>query len=819
MPPAAERLAMTPAPAEYGDRCRAAVEAEGLPFLAQLIPPSQGVPDYVHLVREAVKATAPKTAAAPTATPAIAIPDQLRRDDLRFIKVRAGGKDALEKAWPTVANYAHDSPAIALHTANGGNFGLFPASGSRLLIIDADDLARLAELDALTGFPATFTIASGSSSLEKPKRHFFFEIEGEPLEGKRPFFDPATAGPDGHLGDLFAQGPTGRGYVVGPGSIHPCGEPYTVLSDLPIATLPREAWDRFAAAVRWSTTPPATKPAQPRTAPRGGSLGDLIGLKVTDVWAIPADAERSGDEVRFAHPVHGSTTGKNLGYNRQKDLWHCHRCDSGGDALAALAVDEGIIDCSEARPGVLNDSDLMKRTAAAAAARGFDVEGAERKRRATAPRAKTPATPAPGAPPQTVPDGADDEIAAAARDILETGDPIKYHRDAFATVHSGDQEIGDVWLMAAMTQAAVTTAGIQPGFTGKKGSGKSSGTRAALHLHPPEYVEDGSFSNMAHLYDDTLGPGTVFYSDDTALGLDKISMIKRAMTEYQTGIVHKTVNKVNGRNVAQRLTIPPRCVFGFSSVHTAGDSELRDRQYLISLSPTIKQSKDWLAFFLDRLAEGREEYPITREVLVCREMIRQIKRQSFKVRVPFKDRLVFSDAEAKRDIIMFMDFVQASAILHHLRREHTTGPDGVVDVVATDDDFKTAMAIFKESDAVRKFKISKDERALLQWLAERPGIALEGMTEQEIVSIYGAGRTTVRNLLYGRPPANGDAGICNSVPGVYSQKETREGGRGKAMVNVIYVTGDVVPSVMDFKSFVILKPAQPDTPDTPLTRG
>lgn len=411
------------------------------------------------------------------------------------------------------------------------------------------------------------------------------------------------------------------------------------------------------------------------------------------------------------------------------------------------------------------------------------------------------------------------DLEDEARRILEKDDPIAYHRKAFATVHSGDQEIGDVWLMAAMTQAAVTTAGIQPGFTGKKGSGKSSGTRAALHLHPREYVEDGSFSNMAHLYDDSLCPGTVFYSDDTALGLDKISMIKRAMTEYQTGIVHKTVNKVNGSNKTQRLTIPPRCVFGFSSVHTAGDSELRDRQYLISLSPTLADRKKWLAFFLDRLAEGREEYPETREVLVCREMIRQIKSRVFKVRVPFKDRLVFSDPEAARDIIQFMDFIQASAILHHLRREHTTGPDGVVDVVATDDDYETAIKIFKESDAVRKFKISKDERALLQWLAERPGIADTGLTEQEIVSLYGAGRTTVRNLLYGRPPANGDAGICNSVPGVYSQKETREGGRGRAMVNVIYVTGDVVPSVMDFKSFVILRPSKPDTPDTSLTRG
>lgn len=408
------------------------------------------------------------------------------------------------------------------------------------------------------------------------------------------------------------------------------------------------------------------------------------------------------------------------------------------------------------------------------------------------------------------------DLEDEARRILEHGDPIDYHRKAFAKLHSGDREIGDVWLMAAMTQAAVTTTGIQPGFTGRKGAGKSSGTRAALHLHPPEYVEDGSFSNMALLYDDGLQPGTIFYSDDTALGLDKVSMIKRAMSEFQKGTVHKTVNKVNGRNQTQRLTIPPRCLFGFSSVHTAGDSELRDRQYLISLSPTIDQSRKWLAFFLDRLAEGREEYPVTREVEVCREMIRQIKGVTFRVIVPFRDRLNFSDPDAKRDIVMFMDFVQASAVLHYLRRPHATGTDGIVEVTATDDDFNIAVKIFKESDAVRKFKISKDERALLQWLAEQPGIKNEGIAEPEICREYGAGRMTVRHLLYGRTPTAGEAGITNTVPGVYMQKESREGARGKVNVNVIYVTGDVALSVMDYKSFVILKPSDGETGETPL---
>ena len=618
---------MTPAPAQYADRCRAAVEAEGLPFLAPLVATSQGVPDFLKLTREYVKVTAPKAAALPV----------------------------------------YDGPPPA--TLEEG-IALMDEIGSKWSDLSEETDAAILALQAERIAAADEDQAPGISDAER-----------------------STA----------ADEPAG-------------------ISSLAIMEL-QGAVDR---AVR-----------------------DGLAPNVAALVAEYADSVGGPERVESII-LEAKTAAKAERAERERQV----QADAAGAAFKA--VDEAI----------------------------------EKK-----------------------------DLEDEARRILEHGDPIAYHRKAFATVHSGDQEIGDVWLMAAMTQAAVTTAGIQPGFTGKKGSGKSSGTRAALHLHPREYVEDGSFSNMAHLYDDSLCPGTVFYSDDTALGLDKISMIKRAMTEYQTGIVHKTVNKVNGSNKTQRLTIPPRCVFGFSSVHTAGDSELRDRQYLISLSPTIEDRKKWLAFFLDRLAEGREEYPITREVLICREMIRQIKKQTFRVIVPFKDRLVFSDPEAARDIIMFMDFVQASAILHHLRREHTTGADGIVEVTATDDDFNIAVKIFKESDAVRKFKISKDERALLQWLAERPGIADMGLTEQEIVSLYGAGRTTVRNLLYGRPPANGDAGICNSVPGVYSQKETREGGRGRAMVNVIYVTGDVVPSVMDFKSFVILRPSKPDTPDTSLTRG
>ena len=111
-----------------------------------------------------------------------------------------------------------------------------------------------------------------------------------------------------------------------------------------------------------------------------GSFGQALGISVTDIWKPPHDAARSGENVSFAHPVHGSTTGTNLSINLTRDVWICRRCGSGGDALLALAVDERIIDCADARSRALADPALMALVKDAARRRGFDVDKAERER-------------------------------------------------------------------------------------------------------------------------------------------------------------------------------------------------------------------------------------------------------------------------------------------------------------------------------------------------------------------------------------------------------------------------------------------------------
>jgi len=316
-----------------------------------------------------------------TAAEPIGIPWQLQRADLAFILVRSGSKGAMERAWPATANYPVDHVRLQAHVARGHPYGVFARPGSRIFVVDCDDYARLAGLGAIDALPDSFTVASGSSTLRRPKVHLYLEIEGEPLIGRRVFYDAETGGEAVHLGELFAQHPrSAKGYVIGPGSRHATtGQPYTIAADEPIATVTRAAWMAFANAVRWEMEgPDRTEPAAPGTAAHSSSFGDMLGIAVGDIWPIPATAETSGEWRKFAHPIHGSRNGNNLAVHRDGHAFYCHRCRSSGDGLIALAVASGIILCSDARPGCLASKELMERVKDAARARGYAVDEAER---------------------------------------------------------------------------------------------------------------------------------------------------------------------------------------------------------------------------------------------------------------------------------------------------------------------------------------------------------------------------------------------------------------------------------------------------------
>ncbi|MEI6841197.1 MAG: hypothetical protein WCK53_08020 [Methanomicrobiales archaeon] len=835
------------------------------------------------------------------------IPAQLMREDLRFIRIprgSKGGKDENEVGWNRDKNYPWNNPALHFFLHESWNYGVFPASGSPVVIIDVDEYQALYDIGALTGIDGeTFTVESGSSTSERRKYHIYLECQG--LEGKTVLFGPD----DLHLGELFAQHPEkGKGYVIGPGSVHPSGNRYVVAVDSPILKITQD--QLFEILLSKVNTSENNEP-EPQTIRRPGTqyrnqyrtLTETLNLDIS--VCRPDNARRSGNEIVGANPVHGSTSGTNFSANSQKNTWHCWRCSSGGDPLLWIAVESGIIRCDEARPGALKDREKMEALTQELIKRGYPVtrepkskpievskpgivaggdienepssslssissvtvnqiEGLQlekSKNRYTNEARKTTLITyiryayrtAKGRdkqasaldkavsfnlkrcdPPLTTDElkglfdraisdlitlgalGAvdeseiiieDEEIHTEALTILTTGDPIKTFSDTFSTLHSGDGEIGKVFLCSWAVQCATTTTGIQPGLDGRKGSGKTSGARAAIHLYPQEYVFDTSFSNKALFYDKRIQPGCVVFSDDTTLPAELATTIKRAMSKFQTGTEHLTVEKTDtGTIQSKRVKIPERVTFIFTAVYDSGDDEILDRQYRLSLAPDAAAGERFTQFLKDRMKSGREEYPITREVRVCREMLRIMKSQLFRVKIPFSDDIIFSDTDARRDMIMLFDFIQASAVIHSIQREQVE-ENGIIDLTATTDDFNTASEIFKASENTRLFRLSKDERALLDWLADHS--KLEGITETDIIKKWGAeagyNRMRIRRLLYGE---DDKAGLVNKVPRLYIEKQSIPSDSDhfrRTQCNVIFCPATLKSNLFTHSTFVSLK--------------
>jgi len=787
----------------------------------------------------------------------------------RFIKVRAKGKEAIEKGWQETRNYAAGDPELLQHLAMGGNYGVMPASG--ICILDADEAPRMMEL--LEPFLDTFTVRTGGDGV---KFHFYFRCDG--LEGKVPFYDLE----DGtHLGEVYGSG--AKAYCVGPGSLHPSGRRYEVVRDLPLKEIPFEVLEReFLAKVKSSRSAAAMPVRRPPEAvSMGGTISDQLGLRCEEFLA-PLKPQVSGEEIIGEHPVHGSSTGTNLAINPTKNSWVCRRCNSGGGPLEALAVAEGLIRCDEAGPDCLDGKwqevfDLLRkhghnvisrldtkrgivlqkskneipdaevRATLGTIARALRVTGVPEDdvlaRVATINGSKRVKAPVPDAEVLTIveeayqaltPDEAfrrteiarktPPELEAAAEDLLQEGRVLEYFRDVYGGMHSGDVPVLDSILCGAAVQSAINTMGIQPALNGPSGAGKTSGAKAALHLMPPELVFKTSLSSKALFYDERLRPGCIIFSDDTTLAFDILDTIKRAMSNFQEPTEHLTVDRgANSENRARALVIPPRQMFLFTAVGDTGDDQLNDRQYMISVEQTPDTEREFDEFLKARVATGREEYPVTDDVLVCREILRTVRAHLFRVRVPFAHAVRFTDLSKKRNMGSFFDYVMASAILNFRRRPqgHTPGDEeNVITLTATVEDFEAAREIFRANEDTRAYDLNKEERALLDWIIERSdGI---GIAEPDIVRDYrtrggkALSRAKVLRLLHGRADQASRGGLLAKVPGMYSEQRILEiGERSRRAVNVIFAPSVARSQLRDYEEWVRLESGPAGDPRDP----
>jgi len=253
------------------------------------------------------------------------IPKQLRREEIKFCRIRKGTKKPFEKDW-TNKPYSYSEIEKFLP---GENYGVLCGYGG-LIVIDSDE----DELQIVVGekLPETFKVRTGGGGIHNYyfcpdcKKKIILEKDGK------------------HYGEVQSFG----AQVVGPNSIHPSGRKYEVINDKEITTI---SYEQLLSAIKpfMKEIEETEKSLEYEKREYGDEINDL---SVVDIWGT-AGLKKHGSEYYGAHPIHGSETGMNFWINPVKNVWHCFRHNTGGGPLYAIAVKEGIIDCSEAVKGAL----------------------------------------------------------------------------------------------------------------------------------------------------------------------------------------------------------------------------------------------------------------------------------------------------------------------------------------------------------------------------------------------------------------------------------------------------------------------------------
>ncbi len=242
------------------------------------------------------------------------------------------------------------------------NCGIAVLLGKTLLAIDCESIEVADELvGRVPALNATTTVRTSKG------RHFYLRVSENIPQSEPANFFFTTPNEKGEQ-QLAFEYRTGQQICILPPSKHPSGRFY----EWENTSQPIEMTDELKSAID-SFASGFSKRGKTEKEPARAFLPKIEGLE--DVPRIESiigigGFRRFGDEISGINPFHGSSTGHNFSVNLQEQLWHCWRCESGGNGWTLLAVAEGLIDCSQAKPKALR-GELFHKLKARALERGL----------------------------------------------------------------------------------------------------------------------------------------------------------------------------------------------------------------------------------------------------------------------------------------------------------------------------------------------------------------------------------------------------------------------------------------------------------------
>jgi len=163
----------------------------------------------------------------------VKIPEQLKKEEFRFIKIRPKSKLPLEKGWQKDNNYSFKDLSLLSYIQKNDIYGVLTGFGN-LVVIDCD--LRLLETIVEKNLPETFKVRTPSGG-----SHFYY-ISDLPKTKilKHPSLEDSQGAPL-HLGEIRS----GRSQVVGPCSFNSIKRKYYIVENSKgVEELPREELDK-----------------------------------------------------------------------------------------------------------------------------------------------------------------------------------------------------------------------------------------------------------------------------------------------------------------------------------------------------------------------------------------------------------------------------------------------------------------------------------------------------------------------------------------------------------------------------------------------
>jgi len=251
----------------------------------------------------------------------IEIPKQLQSKKFRFIKVD-DNKRPMEKKWSDYNNYKYNDSEFKQFLKEAKGYGVICGFGD-LVIVDIENIEdkAVANLVMQHKFLETFTVQTGGGGW-----HLYYFCPG--IKKRIRLQKNGT-----HYGEIQAQGEQ----CLGPGSLHPSGNKYTVLNNTEIRTIEKNSLISIVKEfVSENKNPEKFKKINEGVQPLDWDISKLLSY-------CPGLKTRGGTKYVGPHPIHGSTGGQNFEIDVDKNAWYCFRCEVGGDAVTLVAMLENLI--------------------------------------------------------------------------------------------------------------------------------------------------------------------------------------------------------------------------------------------------------------------------------------------------------------------------------------------------------------------------------------------------------------------------------------------------------------------------------------------